>query len=138
MISISQAHNEALKKYSPLERGDEGGGGLSKEPTSQLTKISRLLSLSDSLSFPFESGAVISYRSDTTYGTRVFLKKRYPSLNIVRCTGLYGTILYLSAQVRVAGVNTGRFNAVLKYECPNDFRSVLRTERSRTVQSFIM
>ena len=32
---------------------------------------------------------------------------------------LYGP--YLSAQVRVAGVNTGWFNAVLKYECPNDF-----------------
>ena len=50
--------------------------------------------------------------------------------------GTYSPHSYLSARVRVAGVNTGRFNAVLKYDVSERLRTVLRTVRSRTVHLF--
>ena len=48
-------------------------------------------------------------------------------------------VTYLSARVRVAGVNTGRFIAVLKYECPNEYRSVLqhRAKSYRTIIHYV-
>ena len=61
-----------------------------------------------------------------------------------KCTGNYGihrlagyrmALLgpYLSARVRVAGVNTGRLNAVLNYGVSKRLRTGLSPVRSRTV-----